>query len=165
MFNIWPFSTWRICPIEFKICQSKLKLLPNNKSTHSKWPKFLTLCQSGKISPNLVKRPTDFFEKRTKKILVSSAPLWCIKSTLIQIYQASNLLIISNCALKYCRNYPMALSVVMSKTFNRFSPTWLATICAQCYKTFFGEKSKKSVFPINWNNKNRPFSKKKIIQE
>ena len=43
-FNIWPFSTKRICPIEVKIYQSQHKIMPNTKSDHSKWPKFLTLC-------------------------------------------------------------------------------------------------------------------------
>ena len=43
LFNIWPFSIIIIFSIEFKICQSKLKILPNTKSGHSKWPKFFNI--------------------------------------------------------------------------------------------------------------------------
>ena len=31
LFNIWPFSKMRICPITLKIRQSKLKILPKTK--------------------------------------------------------------------------------------------------------------------------------------
>ena len=43
LFNIWPFSTLIICPILFRICQIELKILPNTKSTHSKWSKFFNV--------------------------------------------------------------------------------------------------------------------------
>ena len=37
------FQHMIICPMEFKICQSKLKKLPNTKSTLLKWPKFFNV--------------------------------------------------------------------------------------------------------------------------
>ena len=41
--NILTFSTITVCPIAFKIGQSKLKSLANAKRTLSKWPKFLSV--------------------------------------------------------------------------------------------------------------------------
>ena len=38
-FNILPFSTMKMCPIAYKIGQSKLKTLANTNWTLSKWPK------------------------------------------------------------------------------------------------------------------------------
>ena len=49
-FNISPFTARNICLIAYKICQSKLKILPNIKGTLSKCRIFLTLCKSGEIS-------------------------------------------------------------------------------------------------------------------
>ena len=53
--NIWPFRTlkfaqWHLkfVKVSWKFCKIIIKLLG------TKWPKFLTLCQSGEISPNLV---------------------------------------------------------------------------------------------------------------
>ena len=43
LFYNWPFSTLIICPIWIIICQSNLQILPNIKSTHSKWPKFFNV--------------------------------------------------------------------------------------------------------------------------
>ena len=43
LFNIWPFSTMRICPILFLSWQSELTILPNTKWTYSKWPKFINV--------------------------------------------------------------------------------------------------------------------------
>ena len=48
IFNI------KICPMGFKICQSKLKILPNTNYTLLNGQSFLTWCQIGEISPNLV---------------------------------------------------------------------------------------------------------------
>ena len=54
LFNFWPFTAMKICPIAFKINQSNLIILPYTKWTLSKWPIFLTSCQSGEIPANLV---------------------------------------------------------------------------------------------------------------
>ena len=42
-FTILQFSTLRICPIAYKIGQSKLETLPNTKLTHSKCLKFFNV--------------------------------------------------------------------------------------------------------------------------
>ena len=54
LFNFWPFTAMKIWPIAFKIKQSNLIILPYTKWTLSKWPIFLTSCQSGEIPANLV---------------------------------------------------------------------------------------------------------------
>ena len=51
---IWPLAAMKICPMAYKVFRRKLKILPKTKWTHSKWPKFLTLHQSGEFLPNLV---------------------------------------------------------------------------------------------------------------
>ena len=40
LFNIFNFSTMKICPIAYKMCQNLLKIMPNTKWTLSKWPKL-----------------------------------------------------------------------------------------------------------------------------
>ena len=61
---VWP-DNWIIClvlanrsidnlPNGYKICQKHIKILPNIESTLSNGQMFLTVCQSGEISPNLV---------------------------------------------------------------------------------------------------------------
>ena len=42
-FNIWLFTTMKICPIAQQICQIKLKIFPNTKRTLSKWPKCFNI--------------------------------------------------------------------------------------------------------------------------
>ena len=49
MLSFWRFTSMKICPTAYKICPNHLDILPNTE-----WPKFLTVCQSGEISPNLV---------------------------------------------------------------------------------------------------------------
>ena len=43
IFNIWLFTTMKICPLALQICQNKLKILPNTKWTLSKWPKCFNI--------------------------------------------------------------------------------------------------------------------------
>ena len=48
LFNIWAFTTMKICPNN---CQIKLKMF---RKTLSKWPKLFNVVPKCKISPNLV---------------------------------------------------------------------------------------------------------------
>ena len=54
MLNFWPFTAMKLCPMACKINISNVKILPKTNLTLSKWPKYLTPCQSGEISSNLV---------------------------------------------------------------------------------------------------------------
>ena len=65
----------KICPMAYKICQNQLNILPNNQWTVSKWPKFLTVCQRGKISPNLVTLLVSYFDLTMVKRRISSSQI------------------------------------------------------------------------------------------
>ena len=53
-FNIWPFTSTKICPMAYKISQRRSKILSNTKWTLKNCPRLWRYCQSGEISPNLV---------------------------------------------------------------------------------------------------------------
>ena len=65
----------KICPMTYKISQIQLNILPNNQWTVSKWPKFLTVCQRGKISPNLVTLLVSYFDLTMIKRRISSSQI------------------------------------------------------------------------------------------
>ena len=50
LFHIWSFTTMKICPIAWKFCKSRLKILPNTEWAFRKLPKWrfrqnlVTLC-------------------------------------------------------------------------------------------------------------------------
>ena len=72
--QFWSFSAMKICPIAFKINQSKFKILPNTKWTLSKWPKFLASSQSVEILPHMVTQkamPCFMLKDKTHYFLVS----------------------------------------------------------------------------------------------
>ena len=52
-FNIWLFTTLKICPIALQICQNKLIILPNTKLTLSKWPKWQNFTKSDHTAQNV----------------------------------------------------------------------------------------------------------------
>ena len=44
-FNVWPFTSLKICPMQYKICQRRSKIFPNSKQTLKNW----AFCQSGEF--------------------------------------------------------------------------------------------------------------------
>ena len=54
VFNIWPFSTIKICPKAYKLYQNELKTFPKTKQTLKYCQTFLKIGQGGGILPNLV---------------------------------------------------------------------------------------------------------------
>ena len=77
--QFWSFSAMKICPIAFKINQSKFKILPNTKWTLSKWPKFLASSQSVEILPHMVTQkvmPCFMLKDKIHYFLVSDQGGW-----------------------------------------------------------------------------------------
>ena len=63
-FNIWPFTSMKICPKVYKVSQSRFKILPNCIWTFENCPRLCRFCQSDEISPNLdTLVPTPTFAK------------------------------------------------------------------------------------------------------
>ena len=54
IFNIWPFSTMKICPKAYKLSQKELKTLSKPNKPEIFCQRVLNIGQSGRISPNLV---------------------------------------------------------------------------------------------------------------
>ena len=69
------FQHMIICPMEFKICQSKLKKLPNTKSTLLKWPKFFNVMPEWR---NLAKSGHNAFNPSPLCLSFSSPKLFSV---------------------------------------------------------------------------------------
>ena len=54
LYKIWPFVTKKICPVAYKIGQSRLKIVPILNKPSKSYQRHVRFHQSGEISPNLV---------------------------------------------------------------------------------------------------------------